>query len=74
MKDKDKFNIIVEKLNKIISLLEDIAQANPITNYNPFIPNITIAPPSPPIVDKPTICTCHLKGKTSAIITCPVHG
>jgi len=77
MKDKDKFNFIIEKLDKIILLLElrnSIAKArnellvapNPITDYNPFIPNITT--PSPlSIVDLSTICTCNLNLSLSFI-------
>lgn len=72
MKDKEKFNLIIEKLDKIILLLKSLTLNN---STNPIInPFIIPLDQIKEVVDEPTYnkCTCHLKGKTSALI-CPVH-
>jgi len=57
--------ILFQRLDRIIELLENIAISNiPVTFNSPVRLGL----------DFSEVCLCHLKGKTTAGVVCPTHG
>lgn len=64
MNEQIRHDEIIERLDKIIGLLEFMESIN---NAKSEMKNGEYA-------ENPFMCNCSQKGKTSAVITCPVHG
>jgi len=76
----NQFNILIDRLDILISLLETLLETNA-NFYNIFNSKFNSDDKIfnsddkiPFLFDSNLICTCCEKNKTSAIITCPLHG